>query len=54
MRVFLSYGHDSNEELVHRINATGAKQEHNIKVIEWLIDNERIAFQEGNVLRWVE
>jgi len=40
------------EELVFRIK--DSKQDHNIKVIEWLLDNERISYEKGDVLRWVQ
>jgi len=29
-----------------------AKQDKSIKVIEWLIDNERISYSQGNLLKW--
>jgi len=37
-------------ELVNHIKE--AKQDKSIKVIEWLIDNERISYAEGNLLKW--
>jgi ATP-dependent DNA helicase RecQ len=39
-------------DLVNNIRET--RQDKSIKVIEWLIDNERIAFAEGNTLKWSE
>jgi ATP-dependent DNA helicase RecQ len=43
-------------ELAERINPDkiGTKRDHNIKVIEWLIDNEKIRYEEGNLLKWNE
>lgn len=37
-------------DLVHHIRE--AKEEKSMKVIEWLIDNERISYAEGNLLKW--
>ena len=37
-------------ELVNHIKE--AKQEKSLKVIEWLIDNERISYAKGNMLKW--
>ena len=37
-------------ELVNHIKE--ARQDKSIKVIEWLIDNERISYAEGNLLKW--
>ena len=37
-------------ELVNHIKAS--RQDKSIKVIEWLIDNERISYAEGNLLKW--
>jgi ATP-dependent DNA helicase RecQ len=44
------------QELAQRISpSTGiADSNHNIKVIEWLLDNEKIIYQEGDYLKWVE
>ena len=38
------------DELVLHIKES--KQEKSLKVIEWLIDNERISYAEGNLLKW--
>jgi ATP-dependent DNA helicase RecQ len=38
------------DELVNHIKES--KQDKSIKVIEWLIDNERITYAEGNLLKW--
>ncbi|CAN5640347.1 RecQ family ATP-dependent DNA helicase [soil metagenome] len=40
------------KELVNHIKE--AKQDKSIKVIEWLIDNERISYAEGNLLKWID
>ncbi len=37
-------------DLVNHIKES--KQDKSIKVIEWLIDNERISYAEGNLLKW--
>jgi len=37
-------------DLVNHIKE--AKQEKSLKVIEWLIDNERISYAKGNMLKW--
>ena len=37
-------------ELVNHIRE--AKQEKSLKVIGWLIDNEKISYAKGNLLKW--